>query len=55
MKTKFELHDVVHINGTSGIGRVIFIEYTGRLYRYTVLYSDGKRKTADETELIKVQ
>ncbi len=51
---KFKLNDAVHVNGTSGIGKVIFVEFTGSRYIYTILYSEGKKKQAQETDLIKV-
>jgi len=54
-KPKFSLNDIVHINETSGVGRVASIEWDGRKYRYTVEYFDGKKKTAYEQDLIKVQ
>lgn len=56
MKTdpKFMINDKVHVNETSGVGRVIFIEIIGRRYVYTIEYPGGLRKHAQETDLIKV-
>ncbi len=52
---KFQIHDAVHVNGTSGVGLIIFVEFTGMRYIYTIKYPDGKRKQAEEIDLIKVQ
>lgn len=52
--SKFKLNDSVHVNGTSGVGKVIFVEFTGSRYIYTILYSEGKKKQADEVDLIKI-
>ena len=51
---KFLIDDLVHVNETSGVGKVVFIEMIGRRYVYTIQYPDGKRKHAQETDLIKV-
>lgn len=51
---KFFIGDAVHIDGTSGVGKVIFIEMVGRRYVYTVQYPNGLRKHAQETDIIKV-
>jgi hypothetical protein len=51
---KFKMNDVVHVNGTSGIGRILFVEYTGLKYIYVVSYPDGKRKKAEESDLINI-
>jgi hypothetical protein len=51
---KFHIGDHVHIDGTSGVATVIFIEMVGRRYVYTVQYPQGLKKYAQETDLIKV-
>lgn len=51
---KFFIGDAVHINETSGVGKVVFIEMIGRRYVYTVQYPNGLRKHAQEIDLIKV-
>ena len=51
---KFCIHDRVHINETSGVGTVVFIEIVGRRYVYLVEYPGGLRKHAQEHDLIKV-
>ena len=51
---KFCIHDRVHINETSGVGTVVFIEIIGRRYVYLVEYPGGLRKHAQEHDLIKV-
>lgn len=51
---KFLIGDAVHINETSGVGKVIRIEIIGRRYVYTVQYLNGLRKQAQEQDLIKV-
>ena len=51
---KFFVGDAVHIDGTSGVGKIIFIEVIGRKYIYTVQYPGGLKKNAQEQDLIKV-
>lgn len=53
-ESKFKINDVVHVNGTSGVGKVVFVEYTGRKYIYIISYPDGKKKNAEEVDLIHV-
>ena len=51
---QFKVNDKVHINETSGIGTVVYIERIAQRYVYLVQYPDGKKKHAQETDLIKV-